>query len=283
MVHPNLRCNNTRSRVTRVTESLRAASARARDCKTPSRNPAAPSRSRTPGSRALRESPRTNCSPISVCNCRTRPGDHLFCFVCFMRLWHALKRIAGAFEASARGLDRAPLCYRRERNSSGENRDERSQNRCKLIDLYDEAAALLRGCQYECYHLGLRENEMADPWYVDALRTCGGMRSPSAGRPVNGRLRKLFASLPNDSIWPAAAERATLTRDRRRPVAVIGSRAKRPFTLCNYDEIRRRESRTPSSRAVSRERTGDRRDEVYLFTDMAVMIDGIARKAGSPP
>jgi len=26
-----------------------------------------------------------------------------------------------------------------------------------------------------------------------------------------------------------------------------------------------------------------RRDDVYLFTDMAVMIDGIARKAGSPP
>jgi uncharacterized protein (DUF302 family) len=25
------------------------------------------------------------------------------------------------------------------------------------------------------------------------------------------------------------------------------------------------------------------RDDVYLFTDMAVMIDGIARKAGSPP
>ena len=26
-----------------------------------------------------------------------------------------------------------------------------------------------------------------------------------------------------------------------------------------------------------------RRDDVYLFTDMAVMIDGVARKAGSPP
>jgi hypothetical protein len=26
-----------------------------------------------------------------------------------------------------------------------------------------------------------------------------------------------------------------------------------------------------------------RRDEVYLFTDMAVTIDGIARKAGAPP
>jgi hypothetical protein len=26
-----------------------------------------------------------------------------------------------------------------------------------------------------------------------------------------------------------------------------------------------------------------RRDDVYLFTDMAVMIDGIARKARSPP
>ena len=42
------------------------------------------------------------------------------------------------------------------------------------------------------------------------------------------------------------------------PVAVIGSKPKRPFTLCNYDESRRRESRTPQ------------RDEVYLFTDMAV-------------
>ena len=30
-------------------------------------------------------------------------------------------------------------------------------------------------------------------------------------------------------------------------------------------------------------RYGARRDDVYLFTDMAVMIDGIARKAGSPP
>ena len=26
-----------------------------------------------------------------------------------------------------------------------------------------------------------------------------------------------------------------------------------------------------------------RRDDVYLFADMVVMIDGIARKAGSPP
>jgi hypothetical protein len=40
---------------------------------------------------------------------------------------------------------------------------------------------------------------------------------------------------------------------------------------------------TPSSRAVSRECIRARRDDVYLFTDMAVMIDGIARKAGSPP
>ena len=30
-------------------------------------------------------------------------------------------------------------------------------------------------------------------------------------------------------------------------------------------------------------RYGARHDDVYLFTDMAVMIDGIARKAGSPP
>jgi len=30
-------------------------------------------------------------------------------------------------------------------------------------------------------------------------------------------------------------------------------------------------------------RYGARRDDLYLFTDMAVMIDGIARKAGSPP
>ena len=30
-------------------------------------------------------------------------------------------------------------------------------------------------------------------------------------------------------------------------------------------------------------RYGARRDDVYLFTDMAVMIDGIARKGGSPP
>jgi uncharacterized protein (DUF302 family) len=30
-------------------------------------------------------------------------------------------------------------------------------------------------------------------------------------------------------------------------------------------------------------RYGARRDEVYLFTHMAVMIDGIARKAASPP
>jgi len=30
-------------------------------------------------------------------------------------------------------------------------------------------------------------------------------------------------------------------------------------------------------------RYGARRDDAYLFTDMAVMIDGIARKAGSPP
>ena len=30
-------------------------------------------------------------------------------------------------------------------------------------------------------------------------------------------------------------------------------------------------------------RYGARRDDVYLFTDMVVMIDGIARKAGSPP
>ncbi len=30
-------------------------------------------------------------------------------------------------------------------------------------------------------------------------------------------------------------------------------------------------------------RYGARRDDVYLFTDMAVMIDGIARKAASPP
>jgi hypothetical protein len=37
------------------------------------------------------------------------------------------------------------------------------------------------------------------------------------------------------------------------------------------------------SRAVSHDRTGARRHDVYLFTDMAVMIDGIARKAGSPP
>jgi hypothetical protein len=57
----------------------------------------------------------------------------------------------------------------------------------------------------------------------------------------------------------------------RTTVAVIGSRPKRPFTLCNYDESRRRESRTPQ------------RDDVYLLTDMAVMIDDIARKAGSPP
>jgi uncharacterized protein (DUF302 family) len=30
-------------------------------------------------------------------------------------------------------------------------------------------------------------------------------------------------------------------------------------------------------------RYGARRDDAYLFTDMAVMIDGIVRKAGSPP
>ncbi len=30
-------------------------------------------------------------------------------------------------------------------------------------------------------------------------------------------------------------------------------------------------------------RYGARRDDVYVFTDMAVMIDGIARKAASPP
>jgi len=30
-------------------------------------------------------------------------------------------------------------------------------------------------------------------------------------------------------------------------------------------------------------RYGARRDDVYLFSDMAVMIDGIVRKAGSPP
>ena len=30
-------------------------------------------------------------------------------------------------------------------------------------------------------------------------------------------------------------------------------------------------------------RYGARRDDVCLFTDMAVMIDGITRKAGSPP
>jgi len=30
-------------------------------------------------------------------------------------------------------------------------------------------------------------------------------------------------------------------------------------------------------------RYGARRDDLCLFTDMAVMIDGIARKAGSPP
>ena len=30
-------------------------------------------------------------------------------------------------------------------------------------------------------------------------------------------------------------------------------------------------------------RYGAQRDDVCLFTDMAVMIDGIARKAGSPP
>ena len=30
-------------------------------------------------------------------------------------------------------------------------------------------------------------------------------------------------------------------------------------------------------------RYGARRDDMCLFTDMAVMIDGIARKAGSPP
>ena len=30
-------------------------------------------------------------------------------------------------------------------------------------------------------------------------------------------------------------------------------------------------------------RYGAGRDDAYLFTDMAVMIDGIARKAGSPP
>jgi uncharacterized protein (DUF302 family) len=30
-------------------------------------------------------------------------------------------------------------------------------------------------------------------------------------------------------------------------------------------------------------RYGARRDDAYLFTDVAVMIDGIARKAGSPP
>jgi len=30
-------------------------------------------------------------------------------------------------------------------------------------------------------------------------------------------------------------------------------------------------------------RYGVRRDDVYLFTDMAVMFDGIARKAGSAP
>ena len=30
-------------------------------------------------------------------------------------------------------------------------------------------------------------------------------------------------------------------------------------------------------------RYGARRDDVFLFTDMAVMIDGIARKGGSPP
>jgi uncharacterized protein (DUF302 family) len=30
-------------------------------------------------------------------------------------------------------------------------------------------------------------------------------------------------------------------------------------------------------------RYGVRCDDVYLFTDMAVMIDGIVRKAGSPP
>jgi uncharacterized protein (DUF302 family) len=30
-------------------------------------------------------------------------------------------------------------------------------------------------------------------------------------------------------------------------------------------------------------RYGAQRDDAYLFTDMAVMIDGIVRKAGSPP
>jgi hypothetical protein len=30
-------------------------------------------------------------------------------------------------------------------------------------------------------------------------------------------------------------------------------------------------------------RYGARRDDVYLFTDMAMMMDGIVRKASSPP
>jgi hypothetical protein len=30
-------------------------------------------------------------------------------------------------------------------------------------------------------------------------------------------------------------------------------------------------------------RCGARRDDIYQFTDVAVMVDGIARKAGSPP
>jgi hypothetical protein len=34
---------------------------------------------------------------------------------------------------------------------------------------------------------------------------------------------------------------------------------------------------------VSHDRTAARRDDVYLFTDMAVMVDGIARNAGTPP
>ena len=60
-----------------------------------------------------------------------------------------------------------------------QRRDSGSQERWQSIDRYDQAAALLRGWQDECDHLGLGENEMADRWYV---------RATSRGRLLTRRL-----------------------------------------------------------------------------------------------
>jgi hypothetical protein len=82
-------------------------------------------------------------------------------------------------------------------------------------------------------------------------------------------------------------ERATLAKNlRRNPEDLTEALMEVDFSgFFRPIIMTRAASRRPDAFISSRvpNTLGARRDEVYLFTDMAVMIDGLVRKAGSPP